>query len=438
MSDKRVDNRLETTCSVNRAFRGLSMKFYPCSFAILLNLFLTPARAQLVKHDVSLGFSLNAQKLDGDIANGAFRMGGAPFNVRVSLSPITFFETEISYSRVQASRPSGNLSSHMTTFGGKAGIRFLPDRRFNPLAYLGLGIFNFRTAGQSRRYWDGYFGVGAGAEYFVGRHVGLNLMADYRFTTGDDFDGSRAGGGRDSFVNVSAGFHYHIGGRKNYAALARDQWLPGDGSLVREVNTTSDWQGGTSPFSGKTAAQAFAELTFKKNQLMRTLKAKERKIHLLQLKLDLLGRRVSELKTAISARVASRHGETSFNEILVHFQSALALYQSESYDDAIKSLQTLLITAPRHPLSASWWYWLGESYFGKGNFDVAMSAFEKAESLTLNAQTSELIHLMVGICHFRLGDRAKAIAGFQQLLASDVEANLRSVTADYLAAVVLN
>jgi len=413
------------------------MKYLFCHFALFLVLALPQARAQLVRNDLSLGFLLNAQKLKGDTANGAFKVGGAPLNVRVSVSPVAFLESEFGYSQVKASQNGVDLSTDIVTLGAKAGIRFLPESRVNPLAYLGLGIFNFKT-GQSRRYWDGYVGIGGGAEYFVSRHVGLNLMADYRFTTGDDFDGSRAGGGRDAFVNLNAGLYYHVGGRENYATVSRSQWLPGDGSLVQEVDAGSSWVGVESSLSRKSAAQEFADMTFKKNQLTQILKTKERKIHLLQLKLELLGQRVQALKTEIVSRFASQQATTPINETLVHFQSALALIQAESYDKAIRSLQTLLITAPKHPLAASWWYWLGESYFATDNFPVAIEAFKKAEVLTSNRSTLELTHLMVGICHFRQGDNAREIAGFQQLLASDVEGNLRSVTADYLAAAVLN
>ncbi len=389
-----------------------------------------PAFAQLIEKDVSVGFLFTTHKLDGDTRNGAFKIGTTPLSVRYNLMPSVFLEAEIGYAQLQARLANGKLRSNLLTIGTKAGIRFLPDLRFNPLSYLTAGIFNFDTGG-GKRFWDGYLGLGLGLEYFVSRRVGLNFFADYRLTTGDDFDASRAGWRRDGFASVGTGLHYHLAGRKSYGRDARNQWIPGAGVPVRQVGAKAGRGKVTEQFHRGSSQEEFKNLLFEKNELRYAIQKKEREVRLLRLKIEQVGPNVAA--HSATEHDAEKDGTPMAGPITTLFRSALALYQVGYYDTAIASFTTLLETAPNHVLIPNWWYWLGESYFGRGDVALAARSFEHAASLSLDSGRSELIQLMLGICYARLEDYKKATSHFEQILATSGATSLKQIAAEYLA-----
>ncbi|MFQ6114571.1 MAG: outer membrane beta-barrel protein, partial [bacterium] len=169
------------------------------------------------KEKIGLGFNVNTHKLFGDTDNGKFVYGINPVQVRYSIKPYVFLESEVTIGQLSNRWPSVNRTTDMINLGLNVGYRFWHAKRVNPLVYAGIGVFNFNL-GTGSRYWDGYGAVGAGAEFLLGSRFGLNLTGDFRYTTGDDFDRANTGNHRDSFLTLGIGLFYYPGGRSSFSS----------------------------------------------------------------------------------------------------------------------------------------------------------------------------------------------------------------------------
>jgi len=182
------------------------------TLGLLLNLLLVGILFAGIKDKLGIGVNVNSQRLYGDNLRGDFVFGGSPLILRYNFKPKLFLDADLGFSKLSTPFAGTTLETEMINIGLKLGYRFFHENRFNPIIYVGGGAFNFKQ-GNSQRFWDGYAAAGAGAEFFITNFLGLNVSGDYRYTTGDDFDGSRLGKGKDAFVNVAGGVVFYFGGR---------------------------------------------------------------------------------------------------------------------------------------------------------------------------------------------------------------------------------
>ena len=64
-------------------------------------------------------------------------------------------------------------------------------------------------------FWDGYVALGAGTEFFASDFLAVNVTADFRYTSGDGFDGGFDGSRKDGYLNLGLGFIYHFDRHSN-------------------------------------------------------------------------------------------------------------------------------------------------------------------------------------------------------------------------------
>ena len=79
-------------------------------------------------------------------------------------------------------------------------------------------------------------------------------------------------------------------------------------------------------------------------------------------------------KTTASVKTRStRQVSVFYNK----YQTALRAYRLKKYKDSIQQFESLLSTNTKHNLSDNAQYWIGESYYGLGDFQRAIASFEK-------------------------------------------------------------
>jgi|GEM_PF-4207194 len=162
-----------------------------------------------IKDKLGLGLNINAHKLYGDTRSGDLGLGGGNLLLRYRLKPALFLESELGFLRLSTKVNGTTLNTNMLNFGAKAGYTFAGSQIYQPFIYFGLGALNFSDNGNGR-YWDGYAALGAGTEFFVSDFLAINVTADFRYTSGDGFDGGIAGAGKDGYLNLGLGFIYHF------------------------------------------------------------------------------------------------------------------------------------------------------------------------------------------------------------------------------------
>lgn len=80
---------------------------------------------------------------------------------------------------------------------------------------------------------------------------------------------------------------------------------------------------------------------------------------------------------------------------------------NEEYDNSIRGFQDLLMSDKTHDLSENCQYWMGEAYFAKGDYDVALETFKRVFNFP-NEKKEDDAQLKIGICYIKIGDNSKA------------------------------
>lgn len=107
------------------------------------------------------------------------------------------------------------------------------------------------------------------------------------------------------------------------------------------------------------------------------------------------------------------------------YKTALAFYFEKNYEESIKSFERLINFDDSHDLSDNAQYWIGESYFGIGNYTRALSAFEVVLTYP-QSNKNDYAQLKIGLCLLKLKREPQAYAAFQSFINSYPESELIS------------
>lgn len=97
------------------------------------------------------------------------------------------------------------------------------------------------------------------------------------------------------------------------------------------------------------------------------------------------------------------------------YQEALQTYRSRQYRSAIQKFESLLNQDTSNSLSDNAQYWIGESYYGLGNYQKAIMSFEKVFTFS-KSNKDDAAQLKLGLCYMKLNDKSKAREEFQKLI----------------------
>ncbi len=98
------------------------------------------------------------------------------------------------------------------------------------------------------------------------------------------------------------------------------------------------------------------------------------------------------------------------------YEQALQQYYNRNYKQAIQMFEELLAKNFTHSLSDNCRYWIGESYYGLGNYNQAIIEFTKVFSFSKSNKMDDS-QLKLGLCYWRLGDRDRAIQELERLIS---------------------
>ena len=99
------------------------------------------------------------------------------------------------------------------------------------------------------------------------------------------------------------------------------------------------------------------------------------------------------------------------------YKKALALYFESNYEESIKTFEYLINIDDSHELSDNAQYWIGESYFGIGNYARALSAFEIVLTYP-QSNKNDYAQFKIGLCLLKMKRELQAYSAFQSFLDS--------------------
>jgi len=119
------------------------------------------------------------------------------------------------------------------------------------------------------------------------------------------------------------------------------------------------------------------------------------------------------------------------NDYAQRYANGRGLYERRQYRDAIKAFSNLLAEDDRNILADNAQYWIGESYYGLGNYAQSIVEFEKVFTFTTSDKSDDAL-LKLGLCYLKMGDRKQARSEFEQLLANYPKSEYAGQARNYL------
>jgi tol-pal system protein YbgF len=99
-----------------------------------------------------------------------------------------------------------------------------------------------------------------------------------------------------------------------------------------------------------------------------------------------------------------------------NYQAAFALVEGRKYEEASKAFTDFLAAFPTSPLADNAQYWLAETFYVRGQYNVALTEFRKViERYPQSAKLPDAL-LKVGFSQAELGDSAAARTSLQEVM----------------------
>jgi len=155
-------------------------------------------------------------------------------------------------------------------------------------------------------------------------------------------------------------------------------------------------------------------------RLQRELEERDRQISGMRAELTVQEQRLKELESRPARKVtpATRVSLPGVSgEYRERYERAMRLYNQHNYREALAAFTSLLATDDKNSLADNAQYWVGECYYGMGNYNQAVAEFQKVLSFT-RSNKSDAALLKLGLCYIRLGDRLQARSELEQLIAN--------------------
>jgi len=125
--------------------------------------------------------------------------------------------------------------------------------------------------------------------------------------------------------------------------------------------------------------------------------------------------KIGDLESTVYTKPGSQQYSAT-GDFKQDYQNALSEYYNRNYKNAINTFQSLLTIDYNNNLSDNCQYWIGECYYGLGNFNQAIVEFTKVFSFN-NSNKLDASQLKLGLCYLKLGDKAKAREEFERLIS---------------------
>jgi len=392
----------------------------------------------LTANRFGIGFNAGLQKIYCENPSGfGFAMEGY---ARYKISPRFFTNLAFGYGELSDGTlfyDKRTYTTDLITLDIKAAINLLTEGNIVPYGYLGLGAFHFTYHGVNEdmlpgRFLGGYFDasfiLGGGLEAKINPNMALDMYMDYRFTTGDDLNNIYIGD-KDGYLNIRVGTTYYLSrslGTRTRSGIELTERSPldeisGEGTGDSPDNELNALIEGLDSYDAAAdanlAMEEYIRLKSRVDQLNDAITQKELEIEELKTQLSIRKEKISQLERNLRNRGGALASSLNvdLSDFATSYEQALQNYYSREFDAAIYLFSMLLETSPTHRLASNCQYWLGECYFGQGDYSMALDAFQKVLAFDQSFKKDDAL-LMMGRCYIFLGDKQTALTMFDQLM----------------------
>lgn len=199
-----------------------------------------------------------------------------------------------------------------------------------------------------------------------------------------------------------------------------------DSATTRMVSHESSAGSEASSAESFLTPELFSSMQSQIDELQAVVNSKDREAESLRAEMRDVDYQLSAAETAMSARTMAKSGSRSSfadandakaydSEFGMYYQDALDDYYTRRYDSAIKKFRDLLRRNDQHSLADNCQYWIGESYYAKGDFYQAVAEFQKVYAFH-NSNKQDDAQLMIGIAFMKAGEKELALHELSMLV----------------------
>ncbi len=412
--------------------------FMIASFLVLAMFFFSVANAQEameVQPTWGVGIDAGVQRPYGDILQtGIGLVGGV--NFRYLVSERFNMNLGVGYGELNDGFAKRNFYTNVINADLKANINVFRVGPLRPFVSFGIGYINyayhldpneynpatdikFDPTQENDPFSATSYILGGGIEFFTSPRFSLTAIADYRHTSGDALDGSLQGDSNDGYLNSRIGLTYFFGQKKKPKTLTDEELAALRQFEEEDLTQLEDdvREEPTEKAQEPTQDEQFRQLQQRLESLSEMIDERDQDISQLRSeiqdreeKIAALEREIEEIsQTPMPAPVSST------GDFKADYERALRHFYNREYDRAIALFSQLKQNYPNHKLTSNCQYWIGESYFGKGQYTQAIDAFTAVLSYDFSYKFDDAL-IMLGNSYRRLGDVENARRYYQQLL----------------------
>jgi tol-pal system protein YbgF len=133
-------------------------------------------------------------------------------------------------------------------------------------------------------------------------------------------------------------------------------------------------------------------------------------------------------KPSVPAGTKSSSANSGYESL---YDEARRSYNARDFRKAIQQFGDLLTQNMNHSLSDNCQYWIGESYYGIGNYQQAIVAFEKVFTFPKSNKFADA-QLKLGLSYMRLNNSSRAAESFEKLIQDYPTSSYVTVARQYL------
>lgn len=396
--------------------RGISL----LGLTIILFVFLNVSHAQETSSKWGLGLDAGAQRLYGDPKSVSLGVGFEGF---LTYRALRFADLVFSmgYGQLRYKLAGGTSNTtNLINLDLKGNFELLSRGRFRPFLSLGLGVVNFHVGNSvGGRFSDATFFGGGGFKFRLSPKFDWLIGADYRFSTGDTFDSltlNPQGTSNDGYLNVRAGFAYHLSGRgSDFPDVIASESAPlfevGDEDFTGEPQSSSK-----TPDLDSKNMEEYVKLKSRIDQLSQTVDSQESEVATLQSTLSERKQKLTALEQrAAKARPVPRKLSSSLSGFSEIYEEALTSYYNKKYEDAVSLFRLLIEKYPNHSLASNYQYWLGQSLLALNRYQESITAFYKVLSFERSFKKDDALFIL-GKTYLKIGSGENAKESFARLI----------------------
>jgi tol-pal system protein YbgF len=415
------------------------------AIGIAITTFVLATTAIFAQEDVEyrptfgLGFNGGVQKIYCDVPHTGMALTGEGF-MRFMISDRFHLQLGLGYGQLSDGFSQRTFHTNVFNADLKGNIYLSKKGFFRPYASLGFGGINYTynidksyaigdPAVEGEALWDVAFILGGGADLMMGKKWAVNASVDYRHTLSDGLDGASFGTSVDGYLTARGGIVLFMG-KKESAPKEEDLLAGGEDlySQVEEEPVDSDEETQAilrqlmgvedeAPAEEETtttdapAGDEYTKLQERAEQLKASINDKERTISEMESEISSKEARINDLQNEL------QQVETYTGDFRSAYKEGLREYGSRNYDKSIAIYRNLYANNPSHTLASNCIYWIGESYFKKGDYLSAIESFQSVFDYDKSYKKDDAT-LMLGRCHHKLGQMEKAKSYFNQLISA--------------------